>query len=335
MEHVAGLRSSASTRMSPGALALAVLLHLAMALALWWVMVNRPIVPPAEEAIDVTIEKPRPADPPPPPEPKPQPKPQAQPKPSPPLQGLSPPAEITADRRTQVPPSGDQPKDVAGPPPRSLEDPAPKPQPPIQAAAAEPSRAKEPPPLEQAVPPPPSIAPAVTSLPPPLKEPPPQPAAAKPPPAPTVPTTQPPNPPKPQTLPSATPHPQPRPTPRIARPQMHPPAIANRDTPPSSSPFVNPADVRNRALASENYVWQNARKFSFSIDDQGRGYFIKIRVVIARDGRVVSVHVAQSNGTPAMDQAILAAVRRNSPYLPLPPEIGGSQATFDVPLSNY
>jgi protein TonB len=116
---------------------------------------------------------------------------------------------------------------------------------------------------------------------------------------------------------------------------VRPPAIAHRDTPPSSSPFVNPADVRNRALASENYIWQNARKFSFSIDMIGRGYNVRLRVVIARDGRVVSVDVAQSNGTPEMDQAILAAVRRNSPYLPLPPEIGGNSATFYVPLSNF
>lgn len=121
----------------------------------------------------------------------------------------------------------------------------------------------------------------------------------------------------------------------MALPQGRPPAIANRGTAPSSSPFVNPADVRNRALASENYIWRNAYKFSFSIDNENRGYFIKLRVVIARDGRLVSANVAQSNGTPAMDRAILAAVHRNSPYLPLPPEIAGDQATFDVPLSNY
>src|SRR5438105_9480311 len=105
MEHVAGLRSSASTRMSPGALALAVLLHVAAALALWWVMVNRPVPPPVEEAIEITVEKPKPPDPPPLPEPKPQPKPQPQaqpkPQPTPPLRGMPPPAEITADKRTQ------------------------------------------------------------------------------------------------------------------------------------------------------------------------------------------------------------------------------------------
>jgi len=109
--------------------------------------------------------------------------------------------------------------------------------------------------------------------------------------------------------------------------------MANRGTPPSSSPFVNPADVRNRALASDNYIWQNAGKFSFYIDEQVRQYFITLRVVIARDGRVLTVDVAQSSGARSIDETILAGVRRNSPYLPLPPEIAGDRATFLVPLS--
>lgn len=337
MEHVAGLPSSASTRTSVGGFALAVLLHIAAGLALWWVTVDRPVLPPVEEAIEVTIEKPKPPDPPPPPEPpKPQPPPQPQaqpkPKPMPPLQGLPPPAEITADRRTQVPPSGDRPKDIAGPPPRPLDVPVPAPQPPAAAEAAEPPKPKEPPPLEQAVPQPPPPAPAVASLPPPPKEP--SPVEPKPAPSPAVAAATP-VPPRPQTAPAVTPPAQPRVAPQVARPQLRPPAVAHRDTPPSSSPFVNPADVRNRALASENYLWQNSRKFTFPLEEVRRGYFVKLRVVIARDGRLVSADVAQSNGTPAMDQAILAAVRRNSPYLPLPPEIAGGQATFDVPLSNY
>ena len=159
MEHVAGLPSSASTRMSLGAFALAVLLHVAAALALWWMTANRPTGPAGRRGDrdhDREAEAARSATPP-PPEPKPQPQPQAQPKPqpqpAPPLRGVPPPAEITADKRSQVPPSGDQPKDIAGPPPRSLDDPVPEPQPPTQAAAAEPPKPKEPPPpVEQAVP---------------------------------------------------------------------------------------------------------------------------------------------------------------------------------------
>jgi len=288
--------------MSLGAFALAALLHVAAALALWWMTANRPTLPPVEEAIEITIEKPKPPDPPPPPPPEPKPQPQAQarpkpqPQPAPPLRGVPPPAAITADKRSQVPPSGDQPKDIAGPPPRSLDDPVPEPQPPTQTAAAEPPKPKEPPP-----------------------------------PAPAVTTVQPPPPPK--SPPIVTPHPQPRPTPQIARPQGRPPAMANRDTPPSSSPFVNPADARNRALASDNYIWQNARKLSFYIDEPVREYYITLRLVIARDGRLLAADVAQSSGTPSIDQAILAGARRNSPYLPLPAEIGGDRATFLVPLS--
>jgi protein TonB len=95
--------------------------------------------------------------------------------------------------------------------------------------------------------------------------------------------------------------------------------MAHRDTPSSSSPFVNPADVRNRALASDNYIWQNARKLSFHIDEPVREYFITLRLVIARDGRLLSADVAQSSGRPSIDQAILAGARRNSPYLPCRP----------------
>jgi TonB family protein len=345
MEHVAGLRSSASARMSPGALVLAVLLHVAVALAVWWVMANRPVLPPVQEAIEITIEKPKPPDPPPPPEPKPQAKPQPQAEPKPqsaqPLQGLPPPAEITADKRTQVPPSGDQPKDIAGPPPRSLDDPVP--QPPTQTAAAEPPKPQEspppPPPLEQAVPQPPPLAPAVSSLPPPPKEPPPpppqQPVVPKPPPpAPAVKTVNPP-PPRPQTPPAVTPHLQPRPTPLVARPQERPPAIANRETPPSSSPFVNPADVRNRALAGDNYRWQIIRKLSgyrFSTPSPVRESHLVVQIVIARDGRLLAANVIQPSGIAAVDQGALDGIRAGSPYTPLPPEIGGNSASFTLPL---
>jgi TonB family protein len=354
--------------MSPGALALAVLLHIAAALALWWMTVNRPTPPLVEEAIEVTIEKPKPPEPPPPEPPKPQPppRPQAQPKPqpAPPLQGMPPPAEITADKRTQVPPSGDQRKDIAGPPPRSLDDPVPEPQPPAAPAAPEPPQPKEPPPppppleqavpqppppapavaslppppkevppLEQAVPTPPPPAPAVASLPPPPKEPPPPPVVPKPPPAPSITTVQPPS--RPQTPPAVMPHPQPRPTPQVARPQERPPAIANRDTPPSSSPFVNPADVRNRALVGDNYRWQIVRKlrgYRFSTPGPvGEAHFV-VRVDIARDGRLLAVDVVQSSGIAVVDQGALNGIRAGSPYSPLPPEIGGNSASFTLSL---
>jgi TonB family protein len=131
------------------------------------------------------------------------------------------------------------------------------------------------------------------------------------------------------------PHPQPRPTPQVARPQERPPAIANRDTPPSSSPFVNPADVRNRALVGDNYRWQIVRKlrgYRFSTPGPvGEAHFV-VRVDIARDGRLLAVDVVQSSGIAVVDQGALNGIRAGSPYSPLPPEIGGNSASFTLSL---
>ena len=46
--------------MSPPALALAILLHALVVLALWWMSQNRSALPPAEEAIEVSFEQPKP-----------------------------------------------------------------------------------------------------------------------------------------------------------------------------------------------------------------------------------------------------------------------------------
>ncbi|MDI1286995.1 MAG: hypothetical protein PSV46_21605, partial [Reyranella sp.] len=93
-----------SDRMSPPALALAVLLHALVILALWWMSVHQP-APPGEEAIEITFEVPKTSEPPPPP-PKPQPPVQAAPMPL----GIPPPAPLISNRPTQVPSAPMQPK---------------------------------------------------------------------------------------------------------------------------------------------------------------------------------------------------------------------------------
>src|SRR5690242_6732846 len=121
MEHVAIAPSAEDGRMSPEAMGLAVLLHALVAPGLWGLAAYRPPIVPHEDPIEVTIEQPKPPEPPKPPPPE-----QAQ-KPEPPIEALKPPAEITADKDTQVRPSAEAPKDVAAPPPRSLEEAAPPP----------------------------------------------------------------------------------------------------------------------------------------------------------------------------------------------------------------
>ena len=57
-----------------------------------------------------------------------------------------------------------------------------------------------------------------------------------------------------------------------------------------------------------------------------------VRVVIARDGRLLNVSIARSSGVPEFDRGVLAGVRSGSPYAPLPPDIKGESASFDLPL---
>jgi TonB family protein len=319
--HALSTSSYRSDHLSPSALALAVLLHAAVAAALWWMMLNRPSLPPAEEAIEVTIEQPKPPEPkPPPPKPEP-PKQETAPKPPEPL-GLMPEAAITAEKRTQVPTAPVRPNE------------APAPSAPAQADRPQPfafSPAPSPPPTPKP-PTPQEAARAPTE---------PQTPFSSPLPAPTLP---PPPPPAPPAHALAAP-PLPRASPAPQRPDLHPapptpapprrPAAPAASESPSTSPFVNPADTYNRARVADNYLWQIARKL------QGYRYEAHVnvshgttvvRVTIARDGRLLDVAVTGSSGVPEFDQGVLAGVRSGSPYDPLPPDIQGASATFTLPL---
>ena len=339
MEHVASLPSSASGRMSPEAVALAVLLHALAALALWWLALHRPILVPPDDPVEITLEKPKP------PEPVPQPKPVPQP---PPIEALRPPAEITADKPTQVRPSGEAAKDVAAPPQRSLEDATPKPPaappPPAETALAAPTppapapsppaprpplfRLPTPGPTVEPMPPRPAPAPTVEPMSPPRPSPP----------APTPPAVAHPQPHPAPPPPSVTPHTQPNPSPLVApRPQQQPPAVArHQDSPtPPSSPFVNPADEHSRATAEQNYLWEVVRKlrgYRYHAQVQMVEGLTVVQVVIARNGQLLDAQVVRSSGQAGMDQGVLAGVRQGSPYTPLPPTISGASATFRLPL---
>lgn len=57
-----------------------------------------------------------------------------------------------------------------------------------------------------------------------------------------------------------------------------------------------------------------------------------LRLVIARDGRLVNVAIARSSGVASLDNASLNMIRQAAPYPPLPPQLAGSQHTFTLPL---
>jgi protein TonB len=306
--------------MSPPALALAVLLHGLVVLALWWMSLNPP-KPPVEEPIDITFEQPKPEPLPPPPEPqKPPPQPQqamrqpTAPAPPPEL-GLRPPAPITADKPTQVPPSGDKPKEPpAPPPPMEQAVPAPDPEPPPPSPSEFAKSAPKLPPLQA----PPAASKEQHALAAPQSHAPPTPQPAR-----------------PQAPPQLRPPPpEIRPSPLTMAPAYRPPGGAPREN-GSTSPLVNPADVYNRARVRDNYLWEVVRKligYSYNANVKARQGITVVRIVIARDGRLLDVAVAQSSGYPEFDRGAVAGVRAGAPYSPLPPEIRGDSATFDLPL---
>jgi TonB family protein len=47
---------------------------------------------------------------------------------------------------------------------------------------------------------------------------------------------------------------------------------------------------------------------------------------------LIDAQVVRSSGVAAMDDGVLAGLRRASPYAPLPRQIPGSSATFELTL---
>lgn len=125
-----------------------------------------------------------------------------------------------------------------------------------------------------------------------------------------------------------------RPSPLATAPQRQPPAVAHAEE-PSPSPFVNPADVYNRARVADNYLWQVVRKlagYRYQARVNVKEGTTVVQVVIARDGRLLDVVVARSSGFPVLDNGVVAGIRAGSPYAPLPSDIRGDRATFTLPL---
>lgn len=336
--HVISTTYSRFDRMSPTAAVLAVLLHVVTALAIWWVSpLNRP--DPEEDAIDVTIEPPK--VPPAVAEPKPLPPPAATarpvpPPPSPPAAprppapkaqvpfGLTPPSPTTAEKTEPAAPKGEPvqtPPTEPSKPDTKAQDkpPAPEPQQPPQQALAPQEPAPPPPTLERELPP---------------IETPPAPLTSKDFPKPVPPPPPPPV--KPQARPAPQPGPQPqlRPSPLSQLPQRRVPS-GNARGDQTSTTFVNPAVQASKTRAVEQYLWQVTQKIAqyqpYLKERNVQGTVI-VRLVIARDGRLLGASIAQSSGIIDLDRALMETVHAAAPFPPLPAEIADAQVAFRVPL---
>jgi len=98
----------------------------------------------------------------------------------------------------------------------------------------------------------------------------------------------------------------------------------------SCSPSSNPGLIQGNQIARNQQGVTTAPGYRITMQtDQG-----VVRIVIARDGRLLAADVIQSSGIAVVDQGALNGIRAGSPYTPLPPEIGGNSAPFTLPLTS-
>jgi protein TonB len=314
-----------SDHMSPVAALLAAALHVATALALFWVSpLNRQDI--EESAIEVTIEQPKPSEPPPIQEAaKPQPTP-TPPTPPPAVEPAPPPPPPPAAAKLQ-------PEPKPQPQPRSNEQLGLPPEAPVK-PEEKPQAKPEPKPEPKPAPPQEAAAPPVERTPPPEKP------LEK-----ALPPVE--SPPAPLTMRDFVkvmpppPTPAPPPAPRPPPPLQHSPLSTAPSPQPQTSPsasvstFVNPAEEAAHTKAKDAYLWQVIRKLSQYLPDlrqKNESGTVVLRFVIARDGRLVEASIAKSSGVTALDRGMLEALRAASPYPPLPSEIPGSQVVFLQPI---
>ena len=300
--------------MPPGALALAIVLHAAVAAVLWWFAPQRPHESQDEPIMVMFDSSPSNVGL------------QAPEKPGPPAE-----SEAASPQPSNEPPKEGEAQQVPAPAPTPA--PAPEPQ---QALAPSPTPAPAPEPPQ---PEPPSVTPPepepVTTLPrfefsiPPPPSPPPAPSSqefARPatprPPAATVQRTAP-----------APPRPAP------PAPYRPPPAQAPA-TMPSPIPGPQPGDVlMGQGRQRNDYLSRVARQIAqyrvypavaASNRQEGR---VVMRVTIARTGHVLEVRVGTSSGWPAIDAAETETIRRASPFPPVPGDMPGDPIILVLPMT--
>ncbi len=112
-------------------------------------------------------------------------------------------------------------------------------------------------------------------------------------------------------------------------------ALVFAGTAAAQSPRVIPADPSKSARAGQDYlakVQGKVMNYRFTANAQPTKDVIEVQIVIARSGQLLDAKIVRSSGTVALDQGVLDAVRKSSPYARLPPEIPGMNAMFKLPV---
>jgi periplasmic protein TonB len=110
-------------------------------------------------------------------------------------------------------------------------------------------------------------------------------------------------------------------------------------SPGAASPVTRTAASYNAHQAQQDYLLQIVRRLSqarfypTTREENERGLVV-VRLTIGRDGRLVGVALAKPSGSPALDRGVMDAIRKASPFAPLPTALATDSHTFIVPI-NY
>ena len=136
--------------------------------------------------------------------------------------------------------------------------------------------------------------------------------------------------------------------PPVQRAQPLPPRPPAPQRPPADAPAItaaplpgpDPGDVLiGRGRQRNDYlsrVFRHLEPYRFNPgtvrgNQQGR---VVTRVTIARDGRLIDARIDSSSGSSALDAAELAAIRKASPFPPVPGDMPGDPVILVLPM-NY
>ena len=103
----------------------------------------------------------------------------------------------------------------------------------------------------------------------------------------------------------------------------------------AQSPRLVPSDPSKQARAEQDYlakVQSKVMNYRFKANAQPTKNAIEVQIVIARSGELLDAKIVRSSGAAVLDQGVLDAVRKSSPYARLPPEIPGMNAMFKLPV---
>jgi protein TonB len=131
-----------------------------------------------------------------------------------------------------------------------------------------------------------------------------------------------------QRMPVLPPRPSAPPRPPVEQPAAMPSPVPG---PESADVLAGRGRQRNDYLTR---VFRHLEPYRFDpANARGQHGRVVTRVTLARDGRVLDVSVAGSSGSPALDAAEVSAIRKGSPFPPLPAAMPGDPVILVLPIT--